>query len=169
MSTICEFCLKTFSTKSNCIRHKNKCVKKIEQEKNNQYKYDAYEKEIANIKDAYETKLQKLEKENLKLHRQNRNYEIEVAQLRAVNKSLESNPRIINNNNNNSNTNTYTSNNNNFFLNELNETVLKQITGKLTIDVIADGSKNIADYLLKNTDLFEYVYKSNRPKVSERL
>lgn len=176
MSTyICEFCEKSYSTISNYKRHQRLCSKKIESfhDKQMQQTEDSYKQQIHQIEESYKQQIQqlqkvneeqihqieKVQKTNNKLQKENRDYEIEVAELRAVNKSLEKAPRIINNNNYTHN-NTHTTNNN-IFLGDINDSLLKQIAGKIPQDVIADGSKSIGKYLLDNTDLFNYIYKSN--------
>ncbi len=118
----CEFCNKLYSTKSNFKRHQITCIKKLEylhiekirqehdeREKLNNTQLTKLQSDYSKLQSDY-SKLQsdylKLQAELSKLTKQNRAYEIEVVELRAINKTLEKSPRIINNNVVHNNTNT---------------------------------------------------------------
>ena len=118
----CEFCNKLYSTKSNFKRHQTTCIKKLEylnleklrqehdeREKLNETQLSKLQSDYSKLQSDY-SKLQsdysKLQAELTKLTKQNRAYEIEVAELRAINKTLEKSPRIINNSVVHNNTNT---------------------------------------------------------------
>ncbi len=154
---ICEFCYKKYSTKSNLNKHLKICIKKDE--------HDIilkFECEIIKYKEdiqILQKENSKQQKEIAKLQKENRDYEIDVAKLNTAKHILETNPRIINHNNYTQNTNT--TNNNNIFLADINDSLLKQIAGKIPQDTIADGPESIGKYLSDHTDLFNNVYKSN--------
>ncbi len=156
---ICEYCNKKYSTKGNCTKHKLKCTIRLQQENAQDKKQKEYDENIKKIQKEYDDIIKKQQKEIAKLQKENRDYEIDVAKLNTAKHILETNPRIINNNY--THNNTHNTNNNNIFLGDINDSLLKQIAGKIPQDVIADGSKSIGKYLLDNTDLFNYIYKSN--------
>ncbi len=138
-------------------------IQKFQNEiENHQKEYDdtikKLQKEIENQRKEYDDTIKKQQKEIAKLQKENRDYEIDVAKLNTAKHILETNPRIINHNNYTQNT---TNNTNNIFLADINDSLLKQIAGKIPQDTIADGPESIGKYLEKNTDLFDYFYKSN--------
>ncbi len=169
MSLNCDFCNKTFSTKSNCNRHKKICSKQIEINKIFVDKFTIEKDELIKTHNQYiEELIQKHKEQEAKLLRQISTFKEENIKLESAYKTLEkcynSKPSNIINNNNLSTTNNTTNNNLMNYMLPITDTYFDDLFASISKDNIHDGLPGIQRHIKEQSNLFKNIYKSNRQR-----